>query len=64
MAGVILHQLYGSKSMPRQSVTLTEKNDEWLKLQVDSADVIYHCINQDWIDIVAILGNQDMDVWL
>jgi len=23
--------------MPRQSVTLTEKNDEWLKLQVDSA---------------------------
>lgn len=23
--------------MPRQSVTLTEKNDEWLRLQVDSA---------------------------
>ena len=23
--------------MPRQSVTLTEKNDEWLKLQVDNA---------------------------
>ncbi|WP_412972157.1 type II toxin-antitoxin system ParD family antitoxin [Glaciecola sp. MF2-115] len=23
--------------MPRQSVTLTEKNDEWLKLQVTSA---------------------------
>jgi antitoxin ParD1/3/4 len=23
--------------MPRQSVTLTEKNDEWLKLQVDGA---------------------------
>lgn len=23
--------------MPRQSITLTEKNDEWLKLQIKSA---------------------------
>lgn len=28
------------------------------------ADVIYYRINQDWVDVMAILGSQDMDVWL
>ncbi|WP_412972156.1 type II toxin-antitoxin system RelE/ParE family toxin [Glaciecola sp. MF2-115] len=28
------------------------------------ADVIYYRINQNWIDIMAILGGQDVDIWL
>ena len=28
------------------------------------ADVIYYRIYQDWLDVMAILGSHDMDVWL
>ncbi len=28
------------------------------------SDVIYYRINQDWVDIMAILGGQDLDTWL
>jgi len=28
------------------------------------ADVIYYRINQDWIDVMTILGSQDVDAWL
>ena len=27
-------------------------------------DVIYYRINQDWVDIMAMLGGQDLDAWL
>ena len=28
------------------------------------SDVIYYRVNQDWVDIMAILGGQDLDTWL
>lgn len=28
------------------------------------SDVIYYRINQGWVDIMAILGGQDLDTWL
>lgn len=28
------------------------------------SDVIYYRINKDWVDIMAIIGGQDLDNWL
>lgn len=35
MAGVISHQIHMENNMPRQSVTLTERNNSWLNAHIE-----------------------------